>query len=203
MSAPLTALRFIFFFPGYKMFGHVPRKHLEEYSCSGFFNMYILMPNLAENQGFSMLYLCHTIEQEHTSICNVFNVNLWCYLSSAMFFLLSVCMYPKSLSLPGAICELGSTIGAVEEVDINSLNSKEIVSWCQTLFATLIVREMKMKNSMILDEFIKDDDFIPSPAQDKKKLHMSITIISIYPKDYGPASLAIFFLIFLLYVARN
>ncbi|KAL5653541.1 hypothetical protein ACJX0J_038999, partial [Zea mays] len=27
-----------------------------------------------------------------------------------------------------AICELGSTIGAVEEVDINSLNSKEIVS---------------------------------------------------------------------------
>ncbi|KAL5666365.1 hypothetical protein ACJX0J_026473, partial [Zea mays] len=49
------------------------------------------------------------------------------------------------------ICELGSTIGAVEEVDINSLNSKEI-----------------------LDEFIKDDDFIPSPAQEKKKLSINI-----------------------------
>ncbi|KAL5668601.1 hypothetical protein ACJX0J_020822, partial [Zea mays] len=34
---------------------------------------------------------------------------------------------PKSLSPLGAICELGSTIGAVEEVDINSLNSKEIL----------------------------------------------------------------------------
>ncbi|KAL5660781.1 hypothetical protein ACJX0J_027906, partial [Zea mays] len=37
-----------------------------------------------------------------------------------------------------AICELGSTIGAVEEVDINSLNSKEIVSWCQTFFVGMM-----------------------------------------------------------------
>jgi hypothetical protein len=34
---------------------------------------------------------------------------------------------PEELRNYQAICELGSTIGAVEEVDINSLNSKEIV----------------------------------------------------------------------------
>jgi hypothetical protein len=34
---------------------------------------------------------------------------------------------PEELQNYQAICELGSTIGAVEEVDINSLNSKEIV----------------------------------------------------------------------------
>jgi hypothetical protein len=34
---------------------------------------------------------------------------------------------PEELHNYQAICELGSTIGAVEEVDINSLNSKEIV----------------------------------------------------------------------------
>jgi hypothetical protein len=34
---------------------------------------------------------------------------------------------PEELQNYHAICELGSTIGAVEEVDINSLNSKEIV----------------------------------------------------------------------------
>jgi hypothetical protein len=34
---------------------------------------------------------------------------------------------PEELLNYQAICELGSTIGAVEEVDINSLNSKEIV----------------------------------------------------------------------------
>jgi hypothetical protein len=34
--------------------------------------------------------------------------------------------------------------------------------------------EDDLLDSQELDEFIKDDDFIPSPAQDKKKLHMSI-----------------------------
>jgi hypothetical protein len=34
---------------------------------------------------------------------------------------------PEELQNYQAICELGSTIGAVEEVDITSLNSKEIV----------------------------------------------------------------------------
>ncbi|KAL5654000.1 hypothetical protein ACJX0J_033319, partial [Zea mays] len=78
-----------------------------------------------------------------------------------------------------AICELGSTIGAVEEVDINSLNSKEIVSGDEDSgnHANHENWEM-MKSSMKLDEFIKDDEFIPSPAQEKKKLLARIRLES-------------------------
>ncbi|KAL5658119.1 hypothetical protein ACJX0J_031282, partial [Zea mays] len=89
------------------------------------------------------------------------------------------CLVPKFLFLLGAICELGSTIGAVEEVDINSLNSKEIVSGDEDSGKDVKGKSpLKLSSShanvtLILDEFIKDDEFIPSPAQEKKKLHLS------------------------------
>ncbi|KAL5666844.1 hypothetical protein ACJX0J_019065, partial [Zea mays] len=76
-----------------------------------------------------------------------------------------------------AICELGSTIGAVEEVDINSLNSKEIVSGDEDSGKDVKGKSpLKLSSSHAnLDEFIKDDEFIPSPTQEKKKLNLIIT----------------------------
>ncbi|KAL5681205.1 hypothetical protein ACJX0J_007590, partial [Zea mays] len=165
---------------------------------------------------------------------------------------------PEELRNYQAICELGSTIGAVEEVDINSLNSKEIVRFKVHVKSVAMIppslklvsnlfcwnddsvnlgkrasvdrqgfgdislgkyakksksgdedsgsvseqsESMKMGkgsegtkgyldsqgnedeefndseddllDSQELDEFIKDDEFIPSPAKEKKKLHLS------------------------------
>ncbi|KAL5665233.1 hypothetical protein ACJX0J_025341, partial [Zea mays] len=60
-----------------------------------------------------------------------------------------------------AICELGSTIGAVEEVDINSLNSKEIVSWCQTFFVgmmTLLIWARGLRQGNEDEEFNDSED---------------------------------------------
>ncbi|KAL5663149.1 hypothetical protein ACJX0J_023257, partial [Zea mays] len=49
------------------------------------------------------------------------------HVADIFFILFGIGVFTHIHLYAFAICELGSTIGAVEEVDINSLNSKEIV----------------------------------------------------------------------------
>ncbi|KAL5648463.1 hypothetical protein ACJX0J_039272, partial [Zea mays] len=92
---------------------------------------------------------------------------------------------PMSAMVFRAICELGPTIGDVEEVDITSLNSKQIggmtslLIWARGLlhvnvagsFWEKVLKEPKV--TLILEEFIKDDEFFPSPAREKKKMNIN------------------------------
>ncbi|KAL5669787.1 hypothetical protein ACJX0J_022008, partial [Zea mays] len=92
-----------------------------------------------------------------------------------------------------AICELGSTIGVVEEVDITSLNSKEIVRFKVHVKSVAMIPPIievgvkpflydiffKIDNitdeGASLEEFIKDDELIPSPTQEKKKMNTNVS----------------------------
>ncbi|KAL5675218.1 hypothetical protein ACJX0J_011349, partial [Zea mays] len=91
-----------------------------------------------------------------------------------------------------AICELGSTIGAVEEVDILSLDSKDIYGKIQEGVKAYLDNQWNedddyneseddLLDSQDLEKFIKDEEPIPSLSQEKGKMNINAP----YSEDAG------------------